>query len=203
MRRIGIMGGTFNPIHLGHLMLAEWAMDSVELDQVWIIPTGASYMKNPHEIVPAEHRLRMAQLAVGGNPLFRCLDIEIQRGAPTYSYETMELLQKRYPDDSFFFILGADCLFSIETWKYPERIFQCCTVIAAVRDRALTEEMEEKRCALEQKFGGRIIVLPFLRMSLSSTEIRQRVRDRQSIRYLVPDNVLSYIEEKGLYRERD
>ena len=97
MRRIGIMGGTFNPIHLGHLMLAEWAMDSVELDQVWIIPTGASYMKNPREIVPAEHRLRMAQLAVEGNPLFRCLDIEIQRGAPTYSYETMELLQSEHP----------------------------------------------------------------------------------------------------------
>lgn len=201
MKQIGIMGGTFNPIHLGHLLLAEWAMDAVRLDQVWVIPTGVSYMKNADEIVSAEHRLRMAQLAVEGNPFFRCLDVEVRRKSRTYSYETMELLRERYPEDAFFFILGSDCLFSIETWKYPERIFQCCTLIAAVRDDAVTDEIEEKRHALEQKFGGRILLLPFLRMSLSSTEIRQRIRNGQSIRYLVPDNVLSYIEEKGLYRE--
>lgn len=201
MRKIGVLGGTFNPIHLGHLMLGEWALDAVGLDQVWIIPTGISYMKDQGEIATAENRLRMASLATESNPHFRCLDIEIRRRERTYSYETMESLHESHPEDMFFFILGADCLFTIETWKNPERIFQSCTVVAAVRDDTALSAMEEKRLALEQRFQGRILLLPFIRISLSSTEIRQRIRNGQSIRYMVPDNVLSYIEEKRLYRE--
>lgn len=203
MRRIGILGGTFNPIHMGHLMLAEWALDAAELDQVWVVPTGMSYKKDIRQIAPAEDRLRMTQLAVEGNTRFRCMDAEVRRQDRTYSYETLELFCGQYPEDEFFFILGADCLSDMETWKYPERIFRCCTVIAAVRDGASMDELEDKRQSLEHKFKGRIRLLPFLRMSLSSTEIRQRIRSRQSIRYLVPDNVLSYIEEKGLYREEN
>lgn len=201
MRKIGILGGTFNPIHLGHLMLGEWALDAIGLDQVWIMPTGISYMKDQGEIASAEDRLQMAVLAAEGNPHFRCVDIEVRRRERTYSYETMEHLHKSYPEDAFFFILGADCLFTIETWKNPERIFQSCTVVAAVRDGMALSAMEEKRLALEQKFHGQILLLPFIRISLSSTEIRQRIHNRQSIRYMVPDNVLSYIEEKRLYRE--
>ena len=201
MRRIGIMGGTFNPIHLGHLMLAEWASDAADLDEVWVIPTGVSYMKDQREIAPAADRLHMARLAVMGNERFKCLDVEARRRERSYSYETLEYLHGQYPEDVFFFILGADCLFSIENWKEPDRIFRCCTVIAAVRDDVPLSEMEDKKHALELKFHGEIILLPFMRMSLSSTEIRQRIRTGLSVRYLVPDSVLSYIEEKGLYRE--
>lgn len=201
MRRIGILGGTFNPIHLGHLMLAEWAREEAHLDEVWMIPTGVSYMKDPKEIASGEDRLCMTRLAVEENPWFKCVDIEVQRKNNSYSYETLERLQEQYPEDRFYFILGADCLFTIEEWKEPRRIFQNCTILAAVRDEALLSEMEEKKRELEQQFQGKIHLLPFVRMALSSTEIRQRIRRGQSIRYLVPDKVSSYIKEKGLYRE--
>ena len=201
MRRIGIMGGTFNPIHMGHLLLAEWALEEVGLDEVWFLPTGAPYMKSPREVLPGTERLRMTSLAVSGNPRFRCLDLETRRDGPTYTCETLELLKKDYPLDDFFFIVGGDCLFTIERWKNPEDIFRSCTLVAAARGEVLSEEMEEKKRSLEQRYEGRIILLPFMAFSISSSLIRQRIRKGQSVRYLVCDSVLSYIEEKGFYRE--
>lgn len=203
MRKIGIVGGTFNPIHLGHLMLAEWALDELQLDEIWLIPTGVSYMKNPNEIASGIDRFRMAELAAADNDRFKCLDTEVYQTDNTYSYRTLEILHGKYPEDDFYFILGADCLYSIEKWKNPDIIFRQCTIVAAVRNNTEISDMKEKRMALEKKYHGKIILLPFIRMSLSSTEIRQRIRNGQSIRYLVPDKVLSYIEEKGLYREKN
>ena len=202
MRRIGIMGGTFNPIHLGHLLLAEWALDEVPLDEVWFIPTGSSYMKSSREILPGEERMRMTELAIRGNSRFRCLDLEIRREGPTYTYETLRLLRAQYPEDSFFFILGADCLYTVENWKNPEEIFRNCTLVAAARGNWVLEAMEEKKRSLENRFGGNILLLPFLRISVSSSLVRQRIRDGQSARYLLCDSVLTYIEEKGFYREK-
>lgn len=199
-RRIGIMGGTFNPVHMGHLLLAEWVKGEVGLDEIWLIPSGVSYRKEAQEVAPAEDRLRMAELAIKRNRYFKCLDLEVKRSGYTYSYETMEELTRAYPGDTFYFILGADCLFTLETWKYPERIFQCCKLIAAVRDDASPEAMEEKKKELEQRFGGEILLLPFVRLSLSSTEIRERIRQGKSVRYMVPDSVLTYIEGKRLYK---
>lgn len=199
-RCIGIMGGTFNPIHMGHLLLAEWVKNEVGLEEIWLIPNGISYMKEPQAVAPAEDRLRMTELAIKRNQYFKCLDLEVKRSGYTYSYETLEELTRTYPGNSFYFILGADCLFTLETWKYPERIFQCCKLIAAVRDDASLEAMEEKKAELEHRFGGEILLLPFIRMSLSSTEIRERIRQGKSVRYMVPDSVLTYIEGKRLYR---
>lgn len=203
MRRIGILGGTFNPIHYGHLTLGEWARDALELDQVWIIPTGVSYMKDQGEIVSAGDRLQMAELAVCDNAGFQCLDIEIRQKGHTYSYETLERLKAMYPEDELYFIVGADCLFSIETWKNPEQLLQSCILVAAVRENVDLSEMRSKKEDLEKRFHGKVILLPFLKMSLSSTEIRQRIRQGKSVRYLIPEKVLLYIEEKGLYREEN
>ncbi len=202
--RIGIIGGSFNPIHIGHLLLAQEAMERQGLDEVWLIPAGQPYMKEASleegELIAAAERYRMTELAVAGRRDFKCLDIEIKRKGATYSYETFEQLRALYPEYSFFFILGADCLFSIENWKCPERLFASCSVIAAVRSDADKGAMEHKIEELKHRFGADIMLLDFLRMEISSTDIRERVRGGRSIRYLVPDSVLAYIKEKKLYQ---
>ena len=200
MRRIGILGGTFDPIHIGHLMLAEWVKSEIDLDEVWLIPNRVSRMKEDKEPAPAEDRLAMTKLAAKGNVYFKCLDLEINREGYTYSYETLEELSVSYPEDTFYFILGADCLYTIENWKSPERFFRCCKLVAAVRDEASLEDMEVKKEELMRRFGGEILLLPFARISISSTEIRERIKQERSVRYMVPENVLEYIEKKGLYR---
>lgn len=200
MGKIGILGGTFDPIHMGHLLLAEWAKSEMGLDEIWLIPNGVSHMKADKELAPAQDRLQMTELAAMGNAEFKCLDLEIKREGYTYSYETLEELSSSHPEDTLHFVFGADCLYSIENWKSPERIFRCCKLVAAVRDDASMEEMKVKKEELIRRYGGEIILLPFVRLSISSTVIRERIRQGMSVRYMVPDNVLAYIEEKGLYR---
>lgn len=200
MKKIGIMGGTFNPIHIGHLVLAENSMEEMELDEVWIIPTGCSYMKEDFaDILPGKERLAMTVLAAEGNDRIKCLDTEIKREGYTYSYETLEQLAQEYPENHFYFIFGADCLFSIETWRYPERIFRNCTVVAAVRNGTSLSEMERKRSELMQKYEADIRLLPFLNLEISSTMIREKIKQGASVRYLLPDKVYSYIREKNFY----
>lgn len=201
MKKIGIMGGTFNPIHIGHLTLAERAMEENGLDEIWLIPTGCSYMKAGTGVLPGEERYTMTKLAVADNQKIKCLDIEIRRPGYTYSYETLEQLRERYPTYAFYFILGADCLFTIESWKYPERILKNCEVIAAVRNGARIDEMRTKQLELERKFCAKIHLLSFPNLEISSTDLRQRIRMGKSVRYLIPDAVVSYIEEKQFYRE--
>lgn len=199
MKKIGIMGGTFNPIHMGHLLLAQWAMDFQNLDEIWFIPTGCSYMKENQDNITAMERLYMTGLAVKSNPLMKVLDMEVKREGYTYTYETMEELHNKYPGYHFYFIFGADCLFSIEKWKFPERIFKNCSIIAAVRENCDLSVMKDKIEELHVKYQADIMLLPFLQVEISSTMIRERLACGQSIRYLVPDKVISYIEEKGLY----
>lgn len=201
MKKIGIMGGTFNPIHMGHLLLAEWALDAAGLDEVWMMPTGCSYQKAACEDMasPGE-RFHMVSLAVENNARLRCDDREVRRRGYTYSYETLEELRSQYPREHFYFIFGADCLFTMETWKHPERIFANCSVLAAVRGNASTERMQVKIRELTARYHADIQLLPFLQLAISSTEIRERVSRGQSIRYLVPDKVIAYINDKGLYR---
>lgn len=201
MSKIGVVGGTFDPIHVGHLMLAEWAADAEELEQVWFIPTGQSYMKADRSIQPGHERLHMVRLAVEGNDRLKCLDLEIERGGYTYSYETVEELHELYPEHQFYFIEGADCLFTMENWKCPERLLAGCTILAAVRGDVSLQRLEEKRTELLARFGGEILLMPFLQMSISSTEIRRRLSCGESVRYMVPDKVLQYIQQKGLYHE--
>lgn len=199
MKKIGIMGGTFNPIHMGHLALAERALDDCNLDEIWVIPTGCSYMKQNMNVLSGEERLIMAQLATEDNQRIKCLDIEIKRSGYTYSYETLEQLRNLYPDYDFFFIFGADCLFTIEKWKCPEKIFDNCTVIAAVRNGSSEVEMAQKIDELKLKFRAKIILLPFLNLEISSTELRKRISCGKSVKYLIPDSVIAYISQKGFY----
>lgn len=132
-KKMGIMGGTFNPIHTGHLLLAQWAMEEAGLDGVLFMPTGNSYMKDKGEMLSGPERLVMTQLAIRDRECFYCSDLEVKRGGNTYTYETLESLQFLYPQAKLYFIVGADCLFSIENWYCPEKIFRCCTLLAASR----------------------------------------------------------------------
>jgi len=201
MKKIGIMGGTFNPIHIGHLILADRARDDYGLDEIWMIPTGCSYMKKDVEVVAGDERYHMISLAIEKYKWMKCLDIEIKRTGYTYSYETLEQLNETYPDYDFYFIFGADCLFSIEKWKYPERIFNSCKIIAAFRNDSSTDEMEHKKQELEDKFGAKIDLFSFPRLEISSTELRERIRMGKSVNYLIPAPVISYIAEKGFYAQ--
>ncbi|MBE5865996.1 MAG: nicotinate-nucleotide adenylyltransferase [Lachnospiraceae bacterium] len=202
MSKIGIMGGSFNPIHFGHLMLAECAREEFRLDEVWFVPTGYSYMKqNDSEGKGplAVERLEMTRLATEGNSYFQCLDIEVQRKGNTYTYETLQELKSKYPENNFYFIFGADCLYGIEHWKEPEQIFNSCEIVAALRTDFVEEDMQTKINELQEKYNARIHFLPFREIALSSTDIRERVRKGKSIHYMVPESVIFYIEEKGFY----
>ncbi|MFG6357571.1 MAG: nicotinate-nucleotide adenylyltransferase [Acetatifactor sp.] len=198
-KKTGIVGGTFNPIHMGHLLLGQWAMEEAGLDGVAFIPTGSSYMKDRSEILPGEKRLAMTKLAVSGNDRFCCLDLEMKREGNTYTYETLQELHSMYPGTRLYFIVGADCLFSIENWYRPESIFQHCSLLAASRNGTPMETLEQKRRELEKRYGADILLLSFPNMEISSTEIRRRLAHGRSIQYLVPDPVREYIERNHCY----
>lgn len=203
MRKIGIMGGTFNPIHVGHLLLAQWAMEENGLDQVWFIPTGCSYMKQDKSIVSPMDRFHMTSLALAGNDRMLCLDTEVRRQGNTYTYETLEELKRMYPEEHFYFIIGADCLFAMEEWRCPERIFSNCSVIAAVRGNAPVDQMRQKIKELEERFLADIRLMEFLNLEISSTLVRDLVRAGKNIRYLTPEPVADYIGKKGFYQYED
>lgn len=193
------MGGTFNPIHTGHLLLAENARSFFGLDEVWFLPSGCSYMKAQSEVLSADIRLHMTRLACSTNPYFRVSDIETKREGYTYTSETLTTLNNRYPEYDFFFLVGADTLFSMETWKNPDIIFSKAGILAAVRNGRDPEELQKQADYLMNKYNARISLIPSDTIEISSSDIRSRRKNGKSIRYLVPDSVLQFIEEKKLY----
>lgn len=198
--KLGIMGGTFNPIHVGHLLLAEAALTEVNLDGVMFLPSGQSYMKEEDRIVDAKYRLEMTHLAICDHPSFFVSDIEIKRRGNTYTCDTLSQIKQLHPKTELYFIMGADCLFSIENWKNPEQIFEACTILTTVRDEADYAQLNEQAQKLKDKFQAKIIILPFLKTEISSTTIRERIAQKKSIRYMVPKAVYAYIEENKLYQ---
>ena len=202
--KIGIMGGTFNPIHNGHLMLGEYSYRSCRLDQVWFMPNG----NPPHKAgisasYSADIRARMTELAIQDVPYFRLEDYEVKRQELSYSYQTLEHFKKVYPDDSFYFIIGADSLFNINKWMKPERILKACTILAACRgDKNNSEIMNRQIELLKEQYGTdtdiRLLSSPL--MEVSSHELREMVSEGKSISGLVPETVEQYIKENGLYR---
>lgn len=198
-KKIGILGGTFNPIHLGHLLLGETARCHENLDEVWFMPSGISYLKKNISIPDGSVRLEMVREAVKDNPYFKASDLEVLREGNTYTSDTLVWLAEKYPDDSFYFIVGADSLMHMESWYHPEIIFRNCTVLAAVRDDVDFVKLEEQKDYLISKFNAKINLLPYPLMDLSSTEIRKRVGQGKSIRYMVNNEVLSFIERNHLY----
>lgn len=201
-KKLGILGGTFNPIHVGHLMLAEWAKQEFCLDHILFIPSGCSYMKRENGCKDSQERLEMVRLAIQGRPDFSSSDMEIRRGGFTYTCETIRRLREKHPNTELYFILGADSLFSIERWRHPEEILKNCTLVAAAREGYGMQELKAKCRELETHFHGKVRLMEFGAMDVSSSCIRDRIRAGKSIRYLVPESVRVFIEEKKLYVEK-
>ena len=175
--KIGIVGGTFDPIHIGHLLLGQFAKEQLGLDEIWYMPAGMPYFKEGKKVSSRQDRLAMTRLAAEGIPGAFASDLELKRPGRTYTWETVAELKESRPEDDFYFIFGADCLDQLDSWRFPERILAGCMLAAAGRgaetDRSL---LEEKAKLLMERFGGQIRVIDFPRLEISSTDDHLRHR---------------------------
>ncbi len=200
-KRVAVLGGTFNPIHIGHLIMAESAYDLYHLDRVLILPSGISYMKNIGEIEDSKKRKQMVSLAIQDNKHLELCSIEIDRGGNTYTYETMEYLAERYPNTEFFFIIGADNLFTIESWNCVERLFQCCTILVAGRNKYSEAEVNIQLEYYRIKYKAKIESMDTPFVNISSSSIREYLQNNRSVKYMVPKDVEDYILRNALYKD--
>jgi nicotinate-nucleotide adenylyltransferase len=195
--KIGIMGGTFDPIHYGHLLAAEECRRNLALDRIVFVPTGTPPHKRSHLITPAEDRYAMTLLATAGVREFFVSRTEIDRDRPSHTVDTLEeFLRKGAPPPELFFITGLDALLDIDTWKDYMRLPSLCTLVTATRPGYSVTGVDALPEAVRRAL--RLVEIP--QFAISSTEIRSRVRDGRSIRFLVPHLVENYIESCGLYR---
>ena len=198
-RKIGIIGGTFNPIHIGHLILAENAYDKLGLDKVVFMPTGRSYLKDPSTILSADDRLMLINEAIKGNDHFESSDFETKKEGNTYTCETLSQLSMLHPDDQLYFIIGEDSIYNIETWREPGIIFDNCILVVAPRDHEPDEKLLRMKNHLQAEYMARIELLDAPDIDVSSSMIRKRIALGQTVRYYIPEGVRELIEEKGFY----
>ena len=194
--RIGILGGIFDPIHYGHLTIAEEARYHFALREVLFVPCGSPPHKQEQAVTEAKHRLAMTRLALADNSAFQLSPVEIDRPGLSYAIDTIELLQQEYGAAKLYFIVGADAILELEAWKEPQRLVGACQVVAATRpgyDLSLLQEI------LGKEIASRVILLEAPGVAISSREIRQRVRQGAPIKYLVPGPVAQYIVDYKLY----
>ena len=200
VKKVGIIGGTFNPIHLGHLILAEHAYSEYGLDEILFIPTGISHLKDPNIVLDKKIRIAMIGGAIEDNPHFALSTIETDRPGNSYTYETLEELKRLNPDTDYYLIVGADALFQMDQWMHPEIIMKDAKILVAVRKGQSLKDLEDKAKEMEDKYGARIFILNTPYIDISSTEIRERIKQGKSVRYMIAEHTLKYIERNELYR---
>jgi nicotinate-nucleotide adenylyltransferase len=200
IRRLGILGGTFDPIHHAHLVAAEEARHQLDLTLVLFMPAGNPPHKPGRPVTAAHHRLRMLELAIAGKPYFAISGVDLDRPGPSYTVEALHLLRREWgPTPVLFFVEGVDSLAEIVTWYHPEQLIELAEIVVVGRPGAQVDLAD-----LEQRLPGLSARLHWVRMPLldiSASDIRTRVRDGRPISYLVPAAVEAYIEEHGLYRD--
>jgi nicotinate-nucleotide adenylyltransferase len=194
-RKIGVMGGTFDPIHHGHLVAASEVADRFGLDEVIFVPTGQPWQKSEREVSRAEDRYLMTVIATASNPRFSASRIDIDRGGPTYTADTLTDLHAEYPDAELYFITGADALAQILSWHRLDELFKLAHFIGVTRPGYLLED--------DHLPDGAVTLVEVPAMAISSTDCRRRVREGRPVWYLVPDGVVQYISKRGLYRDDD
>lgn len=199
MSKIGIMGGTFNPIHNGHLFLAENAFEQAELDKILFMPAKNPPHKAKLKLITDRQRAEMVKLAIQDNPNFELSEMELWREGFTYTADTLTLLKKDNPQNHYHFIVGTDSLFMMQSWRKPEVIFGLCTVVVAGRDNAEEEQIMKHIKYLKETFGADIMYVKMPMIMISSEDIRQRIAEGRSVRYFLPDRILEYIHKNKLY----
>jgi len=199
--RIGILGGSFNPVHLGHLILAQDALETFDLATVLFVPCDQPPHKPVAGLVSAEHRVAMLETALTGSLPFEVCDLEIRRGGTTYSIDTVRSLIKRYPEDELVFIVGSDTLPELHLWKDARNLLRLCRFVTLARPGFDLKAMTEKNLTLEPDLARILLANMAIghQVDISSSDIRHRVAEGMSIRYLVPDAVDMYIAEHRLY----
>lgn len=199
-RKIGIMGGTFDPIHIGHLILGEKAYEQLGLEKVLFMPSGnPPHKKNRKGRASDEQRVEMVARAIAPNPHFELSTIEMHEEGYSYTYRTLEQLNAENPDIEYYFIIGADSLFSLDDWMKPDRICAACTVVVATRNHTPVGKIDVEMKRLSEKYHGNFIRLDTLNIDVSSQILRRWVQEGKSIRYYCSDSVISYIESQQIY----
>ena len=198
--RIGIFGGTFDPIHVGHLILAEQCREQCQLDEVWFVPAARPPHKLELAISDAKQRTEMIEFAISGNPQFRVSKIELERSGPSFTYLTLEQLKAEDASRELFLLIGADSVRDLPTWRNPERILELATLVAVNRGEQPPPDISKLNELAKNVTAPRFQTVSMPGIDISATEIRQRVRDGRSIRYQVPRAVEVYIHEQRLYR---
>ena len=197
--RLGIFGGTFDPVHYGHLLLAEQCLEQGRLDQVWFIPAGIPPHKLTRTIAPGKARAEMLELAIAGHDRFRVDRRELDRADPCYTVETLAALHAEDPSRELFFLLGADSLSDFPTWREPRQIVELAHLVVVNRGEAPLPDLEPLRPVLGDALESRLQFVTIPGMDISSSDIRRRVRDGKSIRYMTPRAVGCYIATHKLY----
>ncbi len=195
------MGGTFDPPHLGHLISAESAAAQIGLSKVLFLPNGKTVYKQRENIASPKQRFEMTRLAISDNDLFEISDIETKSGQITYTFDTLEKLNLIYKNAHFFFIVGADSLDYMDKWKNPKRIFELCTVAVVGRAGFSQDKLKKKAQALKDEFNADIVFVTMPNIEISSTDLKKRIKNGISVRYMLPDLTLRYIKKNELYIE--
>ena len=185
--RIGLLGGSFNPPHMGHLVIAEQARDQLGLDEVWFIPAANPPHAAGKKTIESEYRIDMLVRAISGNSYFDLNTVEVERGGVSYTYDTIVELREKYPEKEFFYIIGADMVQDLPTWHRIDELME------------LVQFVGVNRLKYKRESNYPLIWVDVPDVNISSTELRESVRKGSSIRYLVPNDVIRYIDEKGLY----
>lgn len=198
--RVGIMGGTFNPIHLGHLITGECAYEQFGLNEVVFMPSKTPPHKAIEEHISAQDRAEMVKLAIAGNPHFTFSGMELERSGVTYTVDTLRELHEKNPDREYYFIIGGDSLFSFGKWRDTGEILRMATILAASRYGLPKEKLQKQIDEITQEYGGTIHIVDMPTIDISSSEIRQKVKEGKEIRYYVNDDVRLYIQKNELYK---
>ncbi|WP_165070761.1 nicotinate-nucleotide adenylyltransferase [Paludisphaera rhizosphaerae] len=194
--RLGLFGGTFDPIHIGHLILAEQCREACRLDKVWIVVAKEPPHKRGIQRTAVHHRLEMARLAVAGDSSFEVSEIEAQRSGPSYSVDTLSQIQAERPDDELFFLIGGDSLVDLPTWREPDRIAQMATIVVANRPGSTPETPPSSVFGPDSRPFQHVTIPP---IGISSSDLRRRMVEGHSVRYMIPKPVQAYIAAHKLY----